>query len=353
MLWLRDFGGGPRRRGQRDPGGHVRHHRQKQAEAVAGGENRYRDRRAGPGGAYVWDAGNEGTASAAISPQIQRLLGYTPEEWSTTEPVGRSAASRTSRGCSPVGTPRWPTRAFTAEYRSGRRPASCSGSGTRPSPSRTERRAPRLPGRDVRHHRATRHEQARRGGGALPTLWRTPRRHLHRRGRDRRARPVAPVAPDRAPDQTTPEATADAGFWDVDPPRGPASASSRACGDTGTRSTRVPADPSRQGRHLGTTRPWWSSTRTRPPSARSVGVIRSQGRRTGRRPGRGRYRNLVETAGGGLHRRSTAPPPLREPSVRGLTGYSPAHRPPRPTVGEDAPRGPGTGLAESDRRTIR
>ena len=47
-------------------------------------ENRYRTivERV-PAVAYVWDAGNEpGTAPAAyISPQIQRLLGYTPEEW--------------------------------------------------------------------------------------------------------------------------------------------------------------------------------------------------------------------------------------------------------------------------------
>ncbi len=59
--------------------------RQKQAEArLQEAENRYRTivERV-PAVAYVWDAGNEpGTAPAAyISPQIQRLLGYTPEEW--------------------------------------------------------------------------------------------------------------------------------------------------------------------------------------------------------------------------------------------------------------------------------
>ena len=201
--------------------------RQKQAEArLQEAENRYRTivERV-PAVAYVWDAGNEpGTAPAAyISPQIQRLLGYTPEEWFDDPNLW---ADRLHPEDVDVVFSRWDAAvadagAFTAEYRIRSKAGEllwlrdeaipvADGASGRPVYQGVMY--------DITEQRGT-NERLREAEERYRTLVENlPVVTLHRCGRrDRRARPAA-LRRTRGNQRLTgytPEAwTADAGFWE-------------------------------------------------------------------------------------------------------------------------------------------
>ena len=347
-------GGGPRRGRQRDPGAgrDVRHHPAEAGRGPVAGGRRTATARSSSGSRRSPTSGTPPTSRARHRPptSARRSSGCSatpPKSGSrirTCGPIG--CIPRTSTGCSAAGTPRWPRAgAFTAEYRIRSKagellwirdeaiPVADGASGP-----------PHLPGRDVRHHRATRHERTTAGGGGtLPDPGgEPPRRHLHRRESTRPESETC-CATSRPEIERLTGYTAEAsgppsaGFWEslIHPED-----RDRVVGSRPWRA-RTPASPStseyrlirsRRVRHLGARhgRGGRARRRGRRLARRVRGHLRPQGRRTGRHR---RPKVAIATWSNSCRRWSTStrstrsPPPIYvSPQYERLTGYSPEHR---------------------------